>query len=216
MRILCVSSLARAGCGPLYSVFAQLASCSRADAMKGVVTRPSRGLPKCSKRGCANDAVSHRAKFCAACFTENACVAGRKGRGNTKVGKPKKEAGKRSGVKRSARYALVVKKEWLDKILFGQKDWEIRGSATARRGWGHLAESKAGGVLVGRACVVDCMRIARSMCLERCRHHCVRRVSMVQYRRIFAWVLKGAERYKVPLRYGHSNGAVIWSTAWGE
>ena len=128
-RILCVSTLARAGCGPLYSAFVQLASCSRADAMKGVVTRPSRGLPKCSKRGCANDAVSHRAKFCAACFTENACVAGRMGRGNTKVGKPKKEAGKRSGVKRSARYALVVKKEWLDKILSGQKDWEIRGSA---------------------------------------------------------------------------------------
>ena len=65
--------------------------------------------------------------------------------GNVKKGKVKKDAGKRSGLRRSAKKALVVKKKWLDLILAGQKTWEIRGSSTSKRGWVHFAESHAGG-----------------------------------------------------------------------
>ena len=63
----------------------------------------------------------------------------------------KKDAGKRSGLRRSAKKALVVKKKWLDLILAGRKTWEIRGSSTSKRGWIHFAESQAGGKLRGRA-----------------------------------------------------------------
>ena len=45
--------------------------------------------------------------------------------GNQRKGRSKKKAGKRSGIKRSAKVALVVKKKWLDLILKGRKDWEI-------------------------------------------------------------------------------------------
>ena len=38
-------------------------------------------------------------------------------------GKVKKSAGKRSGLGRSAKRALVVKKTWLDLILAGRKTW---------------------------------------------------------------------------------------------
>ena len=55
--------------------------------------------------------------------------------GIVKKGKVKKDAGKRSGLRRSAKKALVVKKKWLDLILAGQKTWEIRGSSTSKRGW---------------------------------------------------------------------------------
>ena len=79
----------------------------------------------------------------------NGNVAGSHGnKGNTMKGIVKKGAGKRSGLKRSARDALVGKKPWLDKIPSGGKDWEIRGSATAQRGWMHFAEGSAGGKLV--------------------------------------------------------------------
>ena len=71
--------------------------------------------------------------------------------GNVKKGRAKKSAGERSGVRRSAKKALVVKKKWLDLILAGLKTWEIRGRPTAKRGWIHLAESQAGGKLMGRA-----------------------------------------------------------------
>jgi len=72
------------------------------------------------------------------------------------------EMAKRSNLKQSARIALVVKKQWLDKILTCEKDWEIRGCSTARRGWIHFAQSKAGGILVGRARLMDCIRIPRA------------------------------------------------------
>ena len=77
--------------------------------------------------------------------------------GNNVIGKKKKSAGSKSGVKRSAEFALVVKKHWLDKIFAGEKKWEIRGCSTSRRGWIHFAQSKAGGALVGRARLVDCI-----------------------------------------------------------
>ena len=69
--------------------------------------------------------------------------------GNTMTGRKKKAAGKRCGVRRSAKRALVLKKRWLDLILAGQKTWEIRGSSTGKRGWIHFAESQAGGELRG-------------------------------------------------------------------
>ena len=42
--------------------------------------------------------------------------------GNTILGRRKKSAGRRSGVKRCAKVALVVQKPWLDKILAGEQD----------------------------------------------------------------------------------------------
>ena len=135
---------------------------------------------------CGRKAKSRRAKFCLLCFKENASAHGRSGTGNSKgnpgnagnakgnsgnagnsKGNPgnagnnikawkKQAAGERSGVKRCAKFALVVKQHWLDKIFAGEKDWEIRGCPSMRRGWIHLAQSKAGGTLAGRARLVDC------------------------------------------------------------
>ena len=55
-------------------------------------------------------------------------------KGNTKAEGAKRNAGKRSGVRRSAKHVLVVKKLGLDKILVGEKKWEIRSSRTSHRG----------------------------------------------------------------------------------
>ena len=129
---------------------------------------------------------------------------------NKKKGIVKKAAGKRSGLKRSARVALVVKKQWVDKILAGEKDWEIRGSATARRGWVQFAESKAGGTLVGRARLVDCIRVPKETFRSHIRRHRVTNVADVPYKNIFAWVFEDAERFAKPFFYKHSPGAVIW------
>ena len=130
--------------------------------------------------------------------------------GNMTEGIVKKAAGQRSAVKRSARVALVVKKHWIDKILAGEKDWEIRGCATARRGWIHFAESKAGGTLVGRARLVDCIRIPKATFNSHVRRHCVRNVADVPYKSIFAWVFEDAEHFAKPFDYRHTQGAVIW------
>ena len=194
---------------------------------------------KCQNfRRCGRKAKSSRAKFCLPCFKENAAAKARSGRGNSRgnpgnagnsrakgvkgnagninVGRKKKSAGQRSGVKRCAKFALVVKKYWLDKILARQKDWEIRGCSTARRGLIHFAQSKAGGKLVGRARLVDCQELDKDTFLQNIARHHVPRWSMVSYKRVFAWVLHDAQRYAQPLNYEHEKGAVIWAKTWGK
>ncbi len=178
-------------------------------------------LPHCKNR-CGRRVRTMRSKLCRSCFKKKAAASGAESAGNAEAkGKPrnagnkrkgiiKKAAGKRSGLKRSARVALVAKKQWVDKILAGEKDWEIRGCATARRGWIHFAESKAGGTLVGRARLVDCIRVPKAMFKSHVRRHCVTNVSDVPYKSIFAWVFEDAERFAKPFAYKHSPGAVIW------
>ena len=190
-------------------------------------------LPHCQNR-CGRRVRTMWSKLCRSCFKKKAAASGAQSAGNAEAkgkprnagnaeakGKPrnagnkkkgiiKKAAGKRSGLKRSARVALVVKKQWVDKILAGEKDWEIRGCATARRGWIHFAESKAGGTLVGRARLVDCIRVPKAMFKSHVRRHCVTNVSDVPYKSIFAWVFEDAERFAKPFAYKHSPGAVIW------
>ena len=113
-------------------------------------------------------------------------------------------------MKRSSKVALVVKKQWLDTILNGEKDWEIRSSNTSRRGWIHFAESRAGGRLLGRAQLVDCFELTKTEFTTQKIHHCVPRLSEVPYKRMFAWVLENAERFQKPFEYEHTPGVVIW------
>ena len=190
-------------------------------------------VKKCQNfRRCGRNATSSRAKFCQSCFKENAAVKARSGSGNkrakgnldnagnkkgnpgnagnTIVGPRKRAAARRSATKRSAKFALVVKKQWLDKIFAGKTDWQIRGCATARRGWIHFAESKAGGKLVGRARLVDCIQVPKATFERHIRRHCVTSLADVPYKSIFAWVFEDAERFTKPFYYKHTPGAVIW------
>jgi hypothetical protein len=135
--------------------------------------------------------------------------------GNAKKGTVKKRAGKRSGLKRSSKVTLVVKKRWLDLILAGDKDWEIRNRRTTRRGWIHFAQSQAGGKLIGRARLVDCLSVPRSSFMKHVSRHCVTSLSdcaeVQKYKSIFAWVLEDAERFKSPFVYKHTPGAMSWA-----
>ena len=206
--------------------------------MKVLSKKIKKHFPNCSNfKKCGRKAISQRAKFCGPCFKAGAARSGarsggnrtgnpgnsgniKKGiskkkagalsGGNAKKGNSKKKAGARSGVKRSSKVALVVKKRWLNKILDGEKDWEIRSSNTSRRGWIHLAESKACGKLMGRARLVDCFELSKSQFGKSRCHHCVRYLSEVPYKRMFAWVLNDAERFEKPFMYEHAQGAVIW------
>ncbi len=134
--------------------------------------------------------------------------------GNCTTGEVKKvfgsKGGKRSGLRRKAKVALVIKKPWLDKILSRQKTWEIRGCSTTRRGWVHLAQSRAGGKLVGCARLVGCRLVPRESFASHVAHHCVRNLTDVPHKKIYAWVLQDAARYSRPFSYKHAAGAVIW------
>ena len=141
---------------------------------------------KCRASQCPHPAASPRAMFCRLCFVKKAATANRKRKtfkgnkgargvvgnkggsgvvgndGNTTVGKKRVDictsAGKRSGLRRCAPIALVIKEQWLTKIFSRKKEWEIRGQRTKRRGRIHLAQP--GGLLVGSASITGCSSIA--------------------------------------------------------
>ena len=181
-------------------------------AMKAMKAKNSVQMKKCQNfRKCGRNAKSSRAKFCPSCFKENAAMKARSGSGNTIVGRSKKAAGRRSGLKRCADMALTIKKEWLDLILEGEKTWEIRGTSTQRRGYIHFAESGSG-QLRGRAKLVDCRRLERSNFMQFQSRHRVPDVNMVKYKNIWAWILEEAEPYDASFDYSHKHGAVIFVT----
>ena len=165
-------------------------------------------LPYC-QRNCGRTVKTARSKLCGICFRQQAVANGARSSGNVTAigtlgnsgnaaangtpghsgnrtkGQSKKLAGVRSGLKRSSTVALVVKKHWLDLILAGKKDWEIRGVKTTRRGWIHLAESKATGKLMGRVRLVDCRAVTRESFMEHADHHRVENVEDVKYKNIY-------------------------------
>ena len=141
----------------------------------------------------------------------NVCARGYlRNAGNVLNGKLKKDAGKRSGLRRSSTKALVVKKKWLDLIFSGAKTWEIRGTATAKRGWIHFAESQAGGKLRGRARLVNCFCLPTESFHRHYKKHCVPSLSVVPYVKIYVWVLEDAEEFEKPFEFDQKRGAVIW------
>ena len=199
-------------------------------AMKTKATLPT--CKMCQKAKC----LTMRAILCPKCFAKSAASSGSRSSGNASArgsvgndgnasargsvgnegniitGKTKKSAGKRSWLKRQAKDLLVVKRHWLELILRKKKSWEIRGKGTSKRGLIHLAASGGGGLILGRATLVDCLPVEREELRRHTGKHCIpeRELESVKYPKIYAWVLKGACRYKVPLEHKHSQGAVVW------
>jgi hypothetical protein len=109
--------------------------------------------------------------------------------------------------------ALLIRQPWIDKILRGEKRWELRGSRTKVRGLIALIQSGTGTV-VGTCELVD---VERPLSLAELRRSTARhRVpanrfnNRLSYPKTYAWVLRGARRLHKPVRYEHPAGAVIW------
>ena len=179
-------------------------------------------------KACGKKRVSTpRSKVCAACFLEKCAAAGaissgnsKRGRskrragalssGNAKCGTTKREAQTRSSTRRSTKKVLVVKEPWVGMILDGKKTWEIRGSATTKRGKVHLAASGGGGVLIGQCQPVDCYPVGRSELANNVTKHCIKDLARVRYKKPHAWVPEKAMRYSSPFTYKHQQGAITW------
>jgi hypothetical protein len=107
---------------------------------------------------------------------------------------------------------LMVKSPWIDKILDGEKTWEIRGSRTAVRGPVGLIKS-ASGKVQGTADIVD---VIGPLSLEELQENTGKHrispehLTKLPYPKTYAWVLKNPHRLDNPVSYPHPNGAVIW------
>lgn len=107
---------------------------------------------------------------------------------------------------------LLIRTPWIDKILAGEKIWEIRGSKTHIRE--RIALIRAGsGKIVGTC---DLVNSIGPLTIQELKENCRKAgfdadsVKSLPYKRTYAWVLKDAVRLKNERRYHHPSGAVIW------
>lgn len=109
--------------------------------------------------------------------------------------------------------ALLIRSPWIEKILSGEKTWELRGSKTKIRGEVALIRSGSGQV-VGVCDLVDVEGLLSLAELKRTSNrHCVPTNSFrhgSRYKKTYAWVLKDAKPLGKPVAYDHPQGAVIW------
>lgn len=105
--------------------------------------------------------------------------------------------------------ALIIKQKWLDKILAGEKTWEMRGSRTNMRGRIALIQSGSG-LIVGECDLVNCLAVDETIFRATQNLHGMKNVEQLPYPKTYAWVLGRAVRYDQPRPYQHPQGAVIW------
>lgn len=106
---------------------------------------------------------------------------------------------------------LIIKSPWIDYILSGEKTWEIRGSNTSIRGEIYLIKSGTGHIY-GKADLINSMEISIDEYLAAYNKHRISVESLIElpYKRTYAWVLRNAELFSMPLKYKHPQGAIIW------
>lgn len=110
---------------------------------------------------------------------------------------------------------LVIDSPPIDRILAGQKTWEMRSTATKQRGRFALIR-KGSGLIVGTVEIVGCEGpLTPEQMLENQSLHMIdpariRNGEVAKW--THAWVLRDVRPLARPVPYRHPSGAVIWVT----
>ncbi len=104
---------------------------------------------------------------------------------------------------------LIIKQEPLNKILQGEKTWELRGTKTHKRGRIGLIQSGSG-LIVGECEVVGCTtELSQTEFAQHKDKHCSKSTTK-PYSKTYAWKIQNAKKYDDPIPYSHPKGAIIW------
>lgn len=108
-------------------------------------------------------------------------------------------------------HGLIIRQPWLDRILDGQKAWEIRGTNTQIRGSIGLIQSGSGRV-VGVVQLVDVQRLSSEAFHASVAHHTITdwAPQSLPYPTCYAWVVEDPIRLPEPIAYTHPRGAMRW------
>lgn len=117
-------------------------------------------------------------------------------------------------------FGLIIKKEWLDLILKGEKNLEIRGSNTNHTGE-TIALIESGSGLIRGTCQLtgtfplfsNNYEASKNIWNQTRNRHCVPisyEKLLTRYKKPYAWHFMDVQAYDEPVPYKHPQGAVIW------
>lgn len=107
--------------------------------------------------------------------------------------------------------ALIIKKEWLNRIFDDGKVWEMRSTKTNIRERIGLIEVGSG-LIIGEVDLIGCgKRLTEQSAADNFKFHQVSDLSKLKYW-CYPWILKDAIRYEKAIPYNHPSGAIIWVT----
>lgn len=113
------------------------------------------------------------------------------------------------------RKGLIIDAPWISLILSGQKDWEMRSTGTAHRGWFGLIWKGMGSVYGVARLTSAGDALGTEQMIEAFRHHRIPEEmirSGVVSKWNTPWILADVIRLPTPVRYKHPSGAVTWVT----
>lgn len=108
---------------------------------------------------------------------------------------------------------LIIAAPWIDYILSGTKDWEMRSTGTSHRGWFALIR-KGSGAIYGVARLTDAgARQSAAEMVATISHHripepMIRSGEVAKWNT--PWKLADVRRFEHPVPYSHKSGAVTW------
>lgn len=109
--------------------------------------------------------------------------------------------------------ALLIAEPWIDLILCGEKDWEMRGQRTRHRGWFGLIRAGSGRIegaarLVDVGDKLDRAGMLRTQARHRIPAEMIESGAVDRWSR--PWILADVVRFAAPVPYEHPYGAVTW------
>src|SRR5688572_15918979 len=107
---------------------------------------------------------------------------------------------------------LVVRSPWIEKILSGEKTWEIRSKPNSTTG--QIALCKGGGPIVGTCTIHRSIALSREEFRKNFDKHRVTEEKLAEFygdRPVFAWPVSDVRPLSAPIRYKHPGGG-SWVT----
>ena len=107
---------------------------------------------------------------------------------------------------------LITKQLWGEKILSGEKTWDVRSSKTSHIGRIRIAFSGTN-KKYGEVTLTECIPLTKELFEQNRDRHCIPdswEDVCKSYPKPVAWVMEDPEVYKKPIPYTTHRGAVVW------
>ena len=119
---------------------------------------------------------------------------------------------------KNVEHGLIIKKEWLDKILKGDKVIELRGTKTKNIGVPIGLIESGSGEVKGLATIAKVENLNTAAKLERFKNlhtfgldmSAAERRKAISYNTVYGWILTDIMKFVKPIKYKHPQGAIIW------